>query len=134
MQLFCTCRPSGAKIIACINFSAWFFHVQLLHAIISGSGRDYCCQSAGVTSLQKCRLTKNYCYYQPLREQRRFHYRQHCAKRKAPVFNLLRGRFEVFRPEGRYVAPTKVKFGMEEGTFVPSSMPNFTPIGATIRV
>jgi len=26
-----------------------------------------------------------------------------------------------------------VKFGMEEGTF-PSSMPNFTPIGATIRV
>jgi len=26
-----------------------------------------------------------------------------------------------------------VKFGMEEGPEVPSSMPNFTPIGATCR-
>jgi len=26
-----------------------------------------------------------------------------------------------------------VKFGMEEGPLVPSSMPNFTPIGATHR-
>ena len=26
-----------------------------------------------------------------------------------------------------------VKFGMEEGTFGPSSMPNFTPIRATCR-
>jgi len=31
--------------------------------------------------------------------------------------------FEVFRP------PMAVKFGMEKGT-----LPNFTPIGATIRV
>jgi len=31
------------------------------------------------------------------------------------------------------VAPMGVKFGMEEGTFGPSSMPNFTPIGATCR-
>ena len=35
-------------------------------------------------------------------------------------------------------APMEVKFGMEEGTFgplhkVPSSMPNFTSIGATCR-
>ena len=37
-------RPSGAKIIACNNSSAWF-HVQLLHAIILGSGRVYHCQS-----------------------------------------------------------------------------------------
>jgi len=42
--------------------------------------------------------------------------------------------FEVFRPalQGRHVAPMGVKFGMEEGTS--SSMPNFTPIGATTRV
>ena len=57
--------------------------------------------------------------------------------------------------EGFHVAPIGVKFGMKEGTFgvedgtkgpllhrnlawrrgpVPSSMPNFTPIGATTRV
>jgi len=30
------------------------------------------------------------------------------------------------------LAPMRVKFGMEEG-LVPSSMPNFTPIGATCR-
>jgi len=41
------------------------FHVQLLHAIILGSGRGYRCQLVCVTSLQKCRLTNNYCYYQP---------------------------------------------------------------------
>ena len=28
------------------------------------------------------------------------HYRQHCVQRNAPVFKLLRGRFEVFRPAG----------------------------------
>jgi len=43
-------------------------------------------------------------------------YRQHCAKRKAPVFKLLRGRFEVFAPQGRHVAPLGVKFDAEEGT------------------
>ena len=37
--------------------------------------------------------------------------------------------FEVFRPQGRHVAPMEVKFGK-----VPSSMPNFTPIGATTKV
>ena len=31
------------------------------------------------------------------------------------------------------VAPMGVKFGTEEGPKVPSSMPNFTPIGATCR-
>ena len=35
-----------------------------------------------------------------------------------------------FAPQGRHVAPIGVKFGMDE---VPSSMPNFTPIGATCR-
>jgi len=35
---------------------------------------------------------------------------------------------EVFRPQGRHVAPMGVKFGIEEGPKVPSSMPNFTPI------
>jgi len=34
--------------------------------------------------------------------------------------------FEVFRPQGRHVAPMGVKFGMEE--------PNFTPIGTTTRL
>ena len=33
-----------------------------------------------------------------------------------------------FAPQGQHVAPMGVKFGK-----VPSSMPNFTPIGATIR-
>jgi len=28
----------------------------------------------------------------------RFYYRQHCAQRKPPVFNLLRGRFWGFSP------------------------------------
>jgi len=36
--------------------------------------------------------------------------------------------FEVFRTQGRHIAPMGVKYGMEEG------MPNFTPIGATTRV
>jgi len=32
-------------------------------------------------------------------------YRQHCAKRKAPVFNLLRPILRFFAPQGRHVAP-----------------------------
>ena len=54
-----------------------------------------------------------------------------------PVFNLLRGRLRFFARQGRHVAPMGVKFGVEEGTFglkVPSSTPNFTPIGATTKV
>ena len=64
-----------------------------------------------------------------------------------PVFSLLRGRFlRFFAPQGRHVALMGVKFGTEEGTEgpllrvrgpllrVPSSVPNFTPIGATTRV
>jgi len=35
------------------------FDVQLLRAFSLGSWRDYRCQSVCVTSLQKCRLTKN---------------------------------------------------------------------------
>jgi len=44
--------------------------------------------------------------------------------------------FEVFDPQGQHVASMGVKFGSEEGTApsVPSSVPNFTPIGATTRV
>ena len=60
-----------------------------------------------------------------------------------PVFSLLkRPILRFFAPQGRHVAPMGVKFGTEEGTFgilrmlpkVPSSVPNFTPIGATTRV
>jgi len=42
--------------------------------------------------------------------------------------------FEVFASQGRHVAPMRVQFGTDEGTLVPASLPNFTPIGATIRV
>jgi len=45
--------------------------------------------------------------------------------------------FDVFRPAGATRCTDGVKFGMEEGTFgpsVPSSVPNFTPVGATTRV
>ena len=38
--------------------------------------------------------------------------------------------FEPFCPAGRHVAAMGVKFGTEEGT---DSMPNFTPISATVR-
>jgi len=52
-----------------------------------------------------------------------------------PVFKLLRGRFlRFFAPQGQHVAPMGVKFGMDEETEVPSSTPNFTIIGAMIRV
>jgi len=37
--------------------------------------------------------------------------------------------FDVFAPHGRHVAPIWMKFGMEEG-----GLPNFTPIGAMVRV
>jgi len=40
--------------------------------------------------------------------------------------------FQVFRPAGATRCTDGVKFGTKEGT-VPSFMPNFTPIGATIR-
>ena len=45
---------------------------------------------------------------------------QQYAKLKAPVFELLRRRFEVFHPAGRNVVPMGVKFGVDEST------PNFT--------
>ena len=57
-------------------------------------------------------------------------YRQHCAQRKPPVFNLLRASeadFEVFRPVWRHVAPMGVKFGKEEGTSVPLLHAKFQP-------
>jgi len=50
------------------------------------------------------------------------------------AIKLLRGRFEVFAPQGRHVAPMGVKFGNLKPPSVPSSVPNFTAIGATIRV
>ena len=49
---------------------------------------------------------------------------------KCRYFSYSEADFEVFRPAGRHVAPIGVKFGTE----VPSSMPDFTPVGATIRV
>jgi len=46
------------------------------------------------------------------------------------------GDLKFFAPQGRHVAPMGVKFGTEEylARKVHSSVPNFTPIGATIRV
>jgi len=44
-----------------------------------------------------------------------------------PQIPILR----FFAPQGCHVEPMGVKFGTEE---VPSPLPNFTPIGATIRV
>jgi len=57
------------------------------------------------------------------------YYRQHCAQRSASRRYLVYSQadFEVFAPQGRHVAPMGVKFGT-------SSVPNFTPIGATTRV
>jgi len=90
--------------------------------------------------------------------QQNSNYRQHCAQRNAPVFKLLKLRsvsktlnwkfkvgkkvrityseadFEVFRPAAATRSPMAVKIGMEGGPRVPSCMPNFTPIGAMIRV
>jgi len=39
-----------------------------------------------------------------------------------------------FEAGAKNVAPMGMKFGMEDGTEGPSSMPNITPIGATTRV
>jgi len=36
-----------------------------------------------------------------------------------------------FAPQGRHIPQMGVKFGMEERTPIPSSMPNFTPIHGT---
>jgi len=62
-------------------------------------------------------------------------YRQHCAQRKPAGIQF------THRPILRFFAPQAtrctdgVKFGTEELLRkVPSSMPNFTPIGATTRV
>jgi len=38
--------------------------------------------------------------------------------------------FEVFRPAGA----TRCTDGVKFGTKIPSAVPNFTPIGATVRV
>jgi len=50
-------------------------------------------------------------------------YRQHCAQRNAPVFKLLRCRFWGFSPSR---GDTLHRLGW--------NLPNFTPIGATIRI
>jgi len=42
--------------------------------------------------------------------------------------------FEVFRPQGRHVAPMGVKFGTEEETEGALLYVKFHPIGATTRV
>jgi len=53
-------------------------------------------------------------------------YRQHCAQRNAPVFNLLRGQFWGFLCHGQHIAPMGVKFDMEDA--------KFHPISAMVRV
>ena len=54
-------------------------------------------------------------------------YRQHCAKRNLPVFNLLRGRFEVFHPAGA----TRCT---DWGEIWHGGGDQRSPIGATVRV
>ena len=46
-------------------------------------------------------------------------YRQDLPQAALPVFRLLTSDFGVFRPQGRHVAPIKVKFGREEGIVGP---------------
>jgi len=58
------------------------------------------------------------------------YYWQHCMQRKAMVFKLLRGRFWSFSPH-RGDKLHRWGWHLEK---VPSSLPNFTLICATIRV
>jgi len=62
-------------------------------------------------------------------------FRQHCAQRKALVYKLLRGRFWGFSPcRGDTLHWCGWNLVRRSGQKVYSSMPNFIPIGATIRV
>ena len=61
-------------------------------------------------------------------------YRQHWRNATRRYFSYSEADFEVFRPAGATRRTDGVKFGTEERTLVPSSVPNFTPIGATTRV
>jgi len=65
-------------------------------------------------------------------------YRQHCAQHKPPVFSLFRGRFSGFSPRSgdwRQRCNDGGEICHGEGDLPsPSSVPNFTPIGATTRV
>jgi len=56
-------------------------------------------------------------------------YRQHCAKRKALVFKLLRSQFWRFSPRR---GDTLQRWRWNLVWRVPSSVPNFTPIAATV--
>jgi len=49
-------------------------------------------------------------------------YRKHCAKCKAPVFNLLRGWFRGFSPHGRHIAPMGVNLAPPPCQFSPASV------------
>jgi len=59
-----------------------------------------CINHAPALSCWAVRRTMRVCCgpWQPMGTACTFHYRQHCAKRKAPVLNLLRGRFWGFSP------------------------------------
>ena len=62
-------------------------------------------------------------------------YRQHCAQRKSAGISFTqRPILRFFAPQERHVAPMGVKLAWRRGRKVPSSLPNFTPIGATTRV
>ena len=54
------------------------------------------------------------------------------AAQSAGYLTYSEADFEVFTLQGRHVAPMGVKFGTEEGSL--SCVPNFTLIGATVRV
>jgi len=60
---------------------------------------------------------------------------QHCAQRKAPVYKLLRGRFWGFSPHrGNTLHRWEWNLARRSEPKVHSSVPDFTPIRATIRV
>jgi len=52
------------------------------------------------------------------------------AAQRADISVTQRSILRFFAPQGRHVAPTRVKFGTE----APSSVPNLTPVGATVKV
>jgi len=54
--------------------------------------------------------------------------------RSAKRWYLSYAEVRFFAPQRRHIAPMGVKFGARRGPKFPSSAPNFTPIGATVRV
>jgi len=68
-----------------------------------------------------CQITLTTCYRHIARSARRRY------------LSYAEADFEVFRPAGATRCTDGVKFGTEQGIKVPSALPNFNPVGATIR-